>query len=485
MSDGAATASGRPPLRGELLRKAVHVGMGGFALLLRWLGPWQAAACALAALLFNLLLVHRLTGRRLLREHERDRGFSFGIALYPAVVLAAIVVFHDRLELAAAIWGLLAFGDGMATIAGVLVGGPRLPWNRAKSWSGLIAFVLYGTAASAFLLRWTQQSVLDAARAGKDSYDVSVGGSFLAQTVGDAVLPDPLFLLLGCGAACLAAAFAESLETGIDDNLVVPVVGGAVLWAATLVEPSRLIALAEPLGRGLLLGGAVNALFAVGAFAAGGVGVGGAVVGWLLGTALWGLAGWEGFVLLLAFFLLGTGTTRLGFAKKAALGIAQERGGRRGAPNAVANVGAAVLFAFLAIATPHGTLMTIGLVAAFATATCDTVSSEIGQAFGRFHVMVTDFRPVPPGSDGAVSLEGTLAGFVGSAAVAGLALAVGLIGATGAVAVALGGFLGSLAESYLGAFAARARRRVDNELVNFANTLIGALTAIGIYALVS
>ncbi len=107
-------------LRGELMRKAVHVSMGGFALLFRWITPTQAALLAILALLFNLFLLHRLTRRALLREDEREAGYSRGIVLYPAVVLALIIVFRERMELAAAVWGFLAVGDGMATVAGVL-----------------------------------------------------------------------------------------------------------------------------------------------------------------------------------------------------------------------------------------------------------------------------------------------------------------------------------------------------------------------------
>ena len=59
--------------RSELFRKTVHIAMGGFALLLRWLTPWQAALCAITALLFNLFLVHRLTGRQMLRADDITR----------------------------------------------------------------------------------------------------------------------------------------------------------------------------------------------------------------------------------------------------------------------------------------------------------------------------------------------------------------------------------------------------------------------------
>ena len=137
-----------PSLRAELPRKAVHIAMGGFALALRWLTPLGAIACAAFALLFNLFALHRLTKKSLLRPDEKARGISRGIVIYPAAVLVLLLIFHDRLELAAAVWGLIAFGDGMAGIAGLSIGGPKLPWNRDKSWAGLLAFIAWGTAAS-------------------------------------------------------------------------------------------------------------------------------------------------------------------------------------------------------------------------------------------------------------------------------------------------------------------------------------------------
>jgi uncharacterized protein (TIGR00297 family) len=410
----------------EVLRKSVHIGMGGFALLLRFLTPAQAALCAGVALGFNLFVMHRLTGHALLRHSEKPRGYSLGIALYPAAVLALIVVFRNRLELAAAAWGLMAFGDGMAGLFGATLRGPKLPWNAAKTWAGFTAFVLWGTAASSFLLRFTQQGALDAPKSW-------IGPSFLAVgTQGPHV--EPTFLIVGCLAASIVAAFAESLPTGIDDNFLVPAVGGAALYAATLVDPRTLAAALPMLLERAAIGAAVNAALAVGAYAARGVDRSGALCGWCLGVALYACSGWRGFTLLLLFFVLGTACTKLGYAKKAMMGIAQEKGGRRGAKHAIANTAAGVLFAFLAIATGHPALFVLALVAAFATAAADTVSSEIGQAYGRTTYLVTSFKRVPAGTGGAVSLEGTLAGIAASTVPAVFAAATSLITWPGAAA---------------------------------------------------
>ncbi len=454
-------------MRGELQRKALHVAMGGFALLLRWLTPWQAMACAAAALAFNLFLLRRLTGDRFLREGERASGVPLGIVLYPAAVLGLLLVFHRRLELAAGAWGLLAVGDGMATVAGITLGGPRLPWNRQKSWAGSLAFVLWGTAAAAFLIRWVQRGAL-------------VGGG---AWLGDSFLrADGLPLLPACLLAATAAALAESLRTGVNDNVLVPAVGGGALTALTLVSPQVASACLQAHRGDLAVGLAVNVALAVLAYLARGVTVPGAVWGTVLGTLLYALAGWRGFLLLLVFFVLGTLVTKVGYARKAALGIAQERGGRRGARHAFAHAGAGVLFAAHAASTLAPGPFTQALVAAFATALSDTTGSEIGQAYGRTPYLVTTFRRVAPGTDGAVSVEGTLAGVAASALLAGIAWSVGLVSATGAGIVVAAAFVGTTLESYLGA-AAAGSEAPDNEAVNFLNTLAGGLAAIGLASL--
>jgi uncharacterized protein (TIGR00297 family) len=449
-------------LRAELPRKAVHVAMGGFALALRWLTPGAAIACAAGALLFNYFLLHKLTRRALLRPHEKARGSSLGILLYPAAVLVLLVVFRNRLELAAAAWGLIAFGDGMASVAGLSVGGPRLPWNRDKTWSGLLAFIFWGTAASAFLLRWVQLGALD----GPKDW---IGASLFDRTA----------LIGACATASLLAGLVESLDTGIDDNITVPATGAATLYAATLVDPSLIVQAGPTLVLNLIVGAAVNAGFAIAALAARGVTPSGAITGTFLGMGLYAFSGWRGFAMLLLFFFLGTAATKLGYAKKLALGIAQEKGGRRGPRNAIANVAAGVAFAFLMVATPHHTAFALALVAAFATAAADTVSSEIGQAYGRTTYLITSFRRVSPGTEGAVSLEGTLAGIAASAVLAATAAATGLIPASGIGIVVAAAFLGTTLESYLGATLATARA-MDNEVMNFLNTAAGGLAAIGI-----
>ena len=96
----------------------MHVGSGLFALLLRVLTWWQAAALATTALLFNLLVLPRVGGRRLYRPLDEARGFPLGILLYPMSVLMLILIFPMRPDIVAAAWAILALGDGAATLVG-------------------------------------------------------------------------------------------------------------------------------------------------------------------------------------------------------------------------------------------------------------------------------------------------------------------------------------------------------------------------------
>src|SRR5918993_1972570 len=86
-----------------------------------------------------------------------------------------------------------------------------------------------------------------------------------------------------------------------------------------------------------------------------------------------------------------------------------------------------------------------------AAAAADTCSSEAGKAYGRRTVVLTTLRPVAAGTEGGVSLEGTVGGLCGAMTVAAVGSAAGLYGWRAAAVVAVAGLLGSLAESLLGA----------------------------------
>jgi uncharacterized protein (TIGR00297 family) len=432
-------------------RQIVHMTMGVFALLLRDLPWWLAAVLAGSAIAFNVLVLPQVGGRRFFRPADVARGYPAGILFYPVAVLLLILVFPDRPDIAAAAWGILAFGDGAATMAGRRIGGAPIPWNREKTFAGSIAFTVAGGSAGALLAWWCRP----------------------------AVDPPPAawFALVGPGIAALAAALVETIPIRLDDNLSVPAAAAGVLWGLSLVSDELIAAAPAAVGPALPAAVALNALAAALGFRARTVSASGAIGGAMIGIIIYACAGWRGWLLLFATFAAATLSSRLGLRRKTLLGIAEERGGRRGAGNAVANTGVAAAAALLALLSPAHDTALVAFVAALAAGGSDTVASEVGKAWGRRTVLITALRAVPPGTSGAVSLEGTVAGLTGAAALGVLGIALQLAPGSALPAIVGGAVAGSMAESVLGA-TLEAPGFVNNDVLNFLNTAIAALCAI-------
>ncbi len=207
---------------------------------------------------------------------------------------------------------------------------------------------------------------------------------------------------------------------------------------------------------------------------------------WLLGVLIWGSLGWQGYLVVVFYFLVGSAVTRIGMAQKEAEGIAEKRSGARGPENvwgsaltgAVCALGTLVVPAVevkTGLITP---LLLLGYVASFSTKLSDTCASEVGKAYGKQTFLITTLQPVSRGTEGAVSLEGTLAGVVGSAAIALVGWGVGLIDPLGVFFCVLAAFIATNLESVIGATLQAKLAWLTNEVVNILNTLIGAIAAV-------
>ena len=199
----------------------------------------------------------------------------------------------------------------------------------------------------------------------------------------------------------------------------------------------------------------------------------------ILGTVLWGSLAWRGWLAVVAYLVLGSLVTKLGFARKQELGLAEGRGGRRGPENVWGSAFTGLVLALL-IAARIGspTLLLIGFSASFAAKLADTFGSEIGKRFGRTTVLITSLRVVPPGTEGAISLEGTLASAAGSIAMTLVMLALQLVSSWHVAGlVMLVGLVATLGESLLGALVQDRVAWLSNELVNALQTLLAAVLA--------
>lgn len=169
---------------------------------------------------------------------------------------------------------------------------------------------------------------------------------------------------------------------------------------------------------------------------------------------------------LVALFVLTFVATRYGRAKKEARGVSESRKGRR-ASQIVANLGVA------ALAAAMGSY--VGCIAALAEAAADTVSSEIGQAVGGPAWLITTWRRVPPGTDGGVSLAGTVAGVLAALMIVGFGGLHHALWPHGLI-VFVAACAGLVFDSVLGATVER-WGWVGNDSVNFASTLFAAMVA--------
>eukprot|EP00250_Pteridium_aquilinum_P008823 c18236_g1_i1 orf=479-1135(+) len=211
----------------------------------------------------------------------------------------------------------------------------------------------------------------------------------------------------------------------------------------------------------------------------------------LLGTLTWKAFGPQAFLLLVFYFVLGTGVTKIKIKQKEKEGIAEKRNGKRG-PSSVWGSGAAgIMCAMAATMGIGGSSLSyfwqLGFAASFATKLSDTVSSEIGKAYGMITYLVTTCKVVPRGTEGAISWEGTLAGLSASLIFCALAYSVNQVTARDALICVVASQIANLLESYAGATIQDKKgfEWLNNDVVNIINISFGATLAIVIACLCS
>jgi uncharacterized protein (TIGR00297 family) len=213
--------------------------------------------------------------------------------------------------------------------------------------------------------------------------------------------------------------------------------------------------------------------FALVARVMGAVSDGGALAGAAIAFLLMVAAGLGGFLPLVAVFVLTLLATRWRSERKRNLGVAERRGGRT-TSQVVANLGAAALCAVAAIGFPRfDEFLMVGAMAALAEATADTVSSEAGQAAAKQARMILDLRRAPIGTNGAVSVEGTLAGCTAAFIVAWVSAFFGVVSWHWMPVITVAGIAGMLFDSVLGGTLEN-RGTMGNDSVNFVSTVFAA-----------
>ncbi len=215
----------------------------------------------------------------------------------------------------------------------------------------------------------------------------------------------------------------------------------------------------------------------------------GAFAAFLLGTTIIVTTNLFWLLLLMSLLVLAGVATRAKYREKAARGTGEARGGVRRTRNVLANGLVPTLIALFHgplddwLGVGAASLMFVGAVAA---AAADTFASEFGGLSDRT-VLITTFKPVPPGTDGGISPAGQAAALLGGAIVALIGVVLlslahsfdapppaPTVSAGAVLVVTLGGFVGCQVDSLLGA-TLEVRGWLTKEEVNFLGILAGSL----------
>jgi len=240
----------------------------------------------------------------------------------------------------------------------------------------------------------------------------------------------------------------------------------------------------------------------------------------MTGTVTLGFGGWAWGLALIAFFVSGSLLSHYKEGLKEQRAAEKfDKGGRRDLTQALANGGVGALLALLYALLGGPPWLLALFVGVMATVTADTWATELGVLSPHRPRLITTGRSVEPGTSGGVTLLGTSA-----AALGGLLIGVVMAGSiTLGQALAgqpvvlpwwllaaslLGGLLGALADSLLGATVqaiyhypsgketekvvgrdgtrntfVRGWRWMTNDAVNLLSSLVGGVVAILVYML--
>jgi uncharacterized protein (TIGR00297 family) len=308
----------------------------------------------------------------------------------------------------------------------------------------------------------------------------ALSGGFFGFLVGGAaatftnVSTSADFLLFVAMIGALVGALLRTILREIEENVVVPLSIGLAMWLFVGFDYSvPVLRLLLTLLFMIFLGYALGRVRLAD--------VSGVLSGILMGFLIVSFTDFRWFVLILSFFVIGGIFTKYKYDYKRAIGIAQEGGGARGYRNVFGN-GLIALVCAIAFGITGNTLLVIAYIGAVATATGDTLASEIGQTYRKLPRLITDLRLVPHGTDGGVTMLGEYSAVAGAGAIAIIAILLGVGAFNTMVPVILGGFFGANVDSVLGAVLER-RHYLTNSSVNLLATVAGALAAVVIFLL--
>jgi uncharacterized protein (TIGR00297 family) len=241
----------------------------------------------------------------------------------------------------------------------------------------------------------------------------------------------------------------------------------------------------------------------------------GATAGAIFSFIVFLAGGFSWLFMIIIFFAVSSALTKYKYDYKRTLGFAQDKLGTRSWPNSIANGGVAAI-ASLAYIYEHSEIFAVMFLTSVAIALSDTLATEVGLlSHSKPRLMTNLSKTVEPGTSGGVSLLGNGTAVLSAVGISGLGIILAIVDGTNvrtisiaALSVISGALIGVFFDSVLGAtvqgsnkctvcgkitenlvhhdqrtITVRGLRYIDNNVVNFASIMTGAICSIGIYVL--
>jgi uncharacterized protein (TIGR00297 family) len=383
-----------------------------------------------------------------LRSGKLNSYIQLFVTLSILLLIGKMVNFEKfPLFIIGAAFAITTFGDGIADFINIYDKLKNISLSDVKIYSARssIIFIIAGSISAFLIAVWIS------------SFNTPIPYSMI-------------FFLVMLGS--ITGALLESL-TETEDNILIPFGSAMTMWLfynlSYYVETSYLI---QVLVFALLFGYL--------AYRARVADISAMLSATLLGVVIIISGGFWWFFILLVFYLLGSFFTRYKYQYKLSRGVAEAKKGARGYKNVFSNSLAALALALAYSVFPSSDkLLLYAYLGSVATATGDTLASEIGGTYKGEPRMITTLKKVKPGTDGGVSVLGELAAIFGSAVIAIIAYFSIQNDFILIIAVIAGGFIGTNIDSFLGA-TLQQKGYLSNNGVNLFATISGA-TISGIF----
>lgn len=188
-------------------------------------------------------------------------------------------------------------------------------------------------------------------------------------------------------------------------------------------------------------------LFAITAFLLSWLTYDGALAAGIFGTISYGMGNWQIAIIVLFFFISASLVSKDIAETEENLSVKFRRDGRQ-----VWSNGFWLCLWVLIWFISGQQIFLIASVTSIATATADTWATELGSKVKTQTFLITNFERVTSGTDGGISIKGSLAAFLGSTLIALIFwLTVSEISFSVLIIITITGFLGCFIDSYLGA----------------------------------